>query len=278
MSVIHDALTQLDEQDRSAIGTVFGNQSHAGALSMDLPEQILSDFYDLKEYVRIANLRGKMRILSIVSSLPNEGSTTIAAYLGYLLAGGKKQPANSISLVAAAEDTDNYFRPEFAEEVKRKTLEEDIQPIPSTDRRILLVDTNLREPGVHSMFNLRAEDGLADILESDLPWRKVIKEVSDSNLTVITAGQAHQNPVELIASDHFRQLLSEWRKEFAYVIFDSAPVLTSVEALGLGAIVDGVILVVRAGLTRWDNAQNAKRKLAAAQVNLLGVALNRQRQ
>ncbi|MBN1543397.1 CpsD/CapB family tyrosine-protein kinase [candidate division KSB1 bacterium] len=276
MSVIHDALSQLDDRERSSVGAVLGNNPKPGVLGLEVPEEVLNDFYDLKEYVRIANLRGQMRVISVASSLPNEGSTTIAAYLGFLLAGGKRKKAVSMPFRSGLEKS-GVFSSEFTQEIKKSPSTEQEKSQASQSPGVLLVDTNMREPAVHRLFGLSAEDGLADILEGDLHWRKVVKSVLGCNLSIITAGQNRENPVELIASDRFRLLIKEWRKEFAFVVFDSAPILTSVEALSLSAIVDGVILVVRSGLTRWDNAQNAKRKLVAAHANLLGVALNRQR-
>ena len=59
-----------------------------GLFVFDLPNEILNDFYDLKEYIRIANKQGDMRVLSIASASFGEGSSTIATYLAFLMSGG----------------------------------------------------------------------------------------------------------------------------------------------------------------------------------------------
>ena len=98
-----------------------------------------------------------------------------------------------------------------------------------------------------------------------------------SHLQILKAGQTKTNPVDLLGSDGFRELVQEWKNEYRYVIFDSPAVLNYVDALSLAATVDGVVLVVKAGQTRWDSAQKAKQKLTSVQANLLGVTLNRRK-
>jgi capsular exopolysaccharide synthesis family protein len=150
-------------------------------------------------------------------------------------------------------------------------------PEKKQEHNILLVDANLHQPSLHQFFGLSNEKGLGEIVEHKLDWRQYVIPIKDSHLKVITAGKADVISAELFGSDEFKTLVDEWRKEYRYVIFDSPPVLTSVEALSLSSLADGVILVVRAGKTRWEIAQNAKRKLATVGSNLLGVALNRQK-
>ena len=144
-------------------------------------------------------------------------------------------------------------------------------------QNILLVDANMHRPKLHRYFGLEADNGLAEILEFNKDWQDLAKPIKDSNLEIITAGQTSMNPVELLSRESFQQVLQEWQDMYRYVIFNSPPVLSYVDALTLSSIVDGVVLVVSAGKTRWEVAQNAKRKLLAAQSKLLGVALNRRK-
>ena len=280
MSVVHELLNELEEKEvRSSVPFQARYNQEGGFFDFDLPDEILNDFYDLKEYVRIANMRGQMRALSVTSSLPGEGSSTIATYLAYLFTGlaAKKQTSADESQTEAdhteePEEQNSIFSTTFNNMIKEKKPEK--QEFTLADD-ILLVDANLHQPSIHEFFSLRAEGGLAEILEHQLDWKKCLKPIRNSNLKVITAGVSEILPAELLGSDVFRALVKEWREAFSYVIFDSAPVLKYVDALTLATAVDGVILVVCAGKTRWELAQDAKRKLAVAQANLLGVALNR---
>ena len=112
---------------------------------------------------------------------------------------------------------------------------------------ILLVDANMHRPSIHRFFGIDVENGLAEIIERNADWNEMTKPVRDSNLKLITAGVSDRNPVDLLGSDRFKELVDEWKSQFRYVIFDSPAVLNYVEALSLAAVVDGVVLVVTLG-------------------------------
>jgi capsular exopolysaccharide synthesis family protein len=281
MSVVHELLSQLEETEvRNSSPWLAEENQRAGRFTFDLPDEILNDFYDLKEHVRIANMRGQMRVLSVASSLPGEGSSTIATYLAYLLTGQAAKKAPTTEAAELLENSVNKQTPTdniFSLPLKDDHGSDDSSSPSTFLNDTLLVDANFHQPGLHNFFGLRVEGGLADILEHQVDWKKCVKPIQQLNLKVITAGVSDILPAELLGTESFRNLIKEWRATFNYVIFDSAPVLKYVDALTLATSVDGTILVVCAGKTRWEIAQDAKRKLAGAQANLLGVALNRSR-
>ncbi|MBN2357395.1 CpsD/CapB family tyrosine-protein kinase [candidate division KSB1 bacterium] len=289
MSVIYNHLEKLDEKEgkSSAPWRTAAGASKGGALSFDLPQEILSDFYDLREYIRIAGMRGQMRVLSITSSVSGEGSSTIATFLAFLMAKGLEKKFEKTVMQTSKEATadaktgekdkkeaEKMFQEEFASYLQKE--EGKGEPgAKAAESGILLIDGNLHQPSLHKYFGLNVEDGLAEIVEGHADWHRLAKNVRQSDLKIITAGRVRGNPADVIASDTLRLLLKQWRQEFRYVIIDSPAVLNFVDALTLAAMADGVILVVRAGATRWEIAQSAKRKLVMAHANLLGVALNR---
>ena len=274
MSIIHDKLKKIEEGKNPGKTSWYMDKKAGEPLDLGLPKEIINDFYDLKEYVRIANMRGTMRVLSIASAHEKEGSSTVSAYLGFLLAGGmvEKVKKTAGTKTKASKENEKAFQKEFEKAVNQKPDSELFEFDPDD---VLLVDANLRQPSIHTFFNKRVDVGLSDILEKGVDWKKTIKPVNGHHLKVITAGSVVSNPVELVGSDKFKNLLNEWQKQFKYVLIDSPAILSSAEALSLSAIVNGVILVVRSGSTRWDDAQAAKRKLVAAHAKLLGVTLNR---
>jgi capsular exopolysaccharide synthesis family protein len=303
MSVVHDALLRLDENENAASFPWQQQNRHrqAGIFVFDLPNEIINDFYDLREYIRIANLRNEMRVLSIASSVYGEGSSTIAMYLASLMSGGmngrheKQTPAPKVTNILESDaESDTVFKADFRSLVTSdshpatKKAATEIRPDTAGEAKpgnghggcrhnILLVDANLHQPSLHKLFGLDVEDGLAEVIEYQSEWPKSVKSVSSAALQVLTAGKTRLNPADLLGSETFRSLVKEWRSQFDYVIFDSPPVLPFVEALSLAAVSDGVVLVVRAGQTRWEVAQNAKRRLISAHANILGVALNRRK-
>jgi len=292
MSFVHDMLSMVEENEDIAV--CAPKKMTPGLFVLDMPNEIVSDFYDLKEHVRIANYHGRVNTLAIADSSQGEGSSTIATFLAFLMGDGlarqvnrveaeKKQKTNLIDLV----DSDQIFTSDFSQSTRRATTENVFSDWnQSIDARfayadnsdsILLVDANLHEPSIHRYFGLDVKSGLAEIVEQQKNWRRLVRPVRDSRLQILTAGCTKMNPVELLGSDQFRSIVKAWKREYRYVIFNSPAVLNYTDALSLASVVDGVVLVVKAGQTRWDSAQQAKQKLTAAQANLLGVTLNRRK-
>ncbi len=300
MSLVHDMLNDVQVREaHPSPWTVSMPKKQAGLFVLNMPNEILNDFYDLREHIRLASTRDHVRSMAITDTSPGEGSATIATYLSFLMAGGMvTQIDDNVSHEDKVDDSaqglydipesDKIFTNSFRSINARaattrdafQNWEHDIDSryIDVANRDcILLVDANLHSPSIHRYFGQSVEDGLAEIIGEQRDWNELAKPVRDSNLKIITAGDVKTNPVALISSPRFYSLVEEWKNEFRYVIFNSPAVLHHVDALSLAAAVDGVVLVVRAGQTRWDSAQKAKHKLATAQAHLLGVALNRRK-
>jgi len=313
MSVIHDDLSRLEKEARMPqfIEDRSLGEKDAGIFACDLPREIINDFYNLRGHICIANARKKTKVLAITSSVPGEGSSTIATNLGFLMAGGltrridlnKHPESGNNGSNGANENPDDalsaYFNSDFRTILRNGSLKPAIDIMnanyafnPDDDimsprlsgskkiehrNEVLLVDANFRRPTLHRYFGLEQGPGLADILETEADWQKMMHLVKDSDLCVITSGKNKKNPAELFVSEMMLQFVQSVRSVFNYIIFDSPPVLNDVDAVSLSSVVDGVILIVRAGQTRWEVAQNAKHKLLSADANLLGVALNRRK-
>ncbi len=298
MSLVHDMLN--DVQVREAIPSPWAVPKHpAGLFVLNMPNEILNDFYDLREHIRLANTREHVRSMAITDTSPGEGSSTIATYLAFLMAGGmvtqidehssdEDKVDDSAQGLYDIPESDKIFTNSFRSLNRKAATTQDVfqnwehdidSRYVNVENRecILLVDANLHAPSIHRYFGQHAEDGLAEIIADQRDWNELAKPVRDSNLKIITAGNVKTNPVALLGSPRFYSLVEEWKHEFRYVIFNSPAVLHHVDALSLAAAVDGVVLVVRAGQTRWDSAQKAKQKLATAHAHLLGVALNRRK-
>lgn len=93
----------------------------------------------------------------------------------------------------------------------------------------------------------------------------------------MTSGVIPPNPSELLGSERMRELLQEAREIYDYVLIDLPPVLPVADALVLGAMVDGVVLVIDSGEVKVDLARDVKKQLQQAGANILGVVLNKVR-
>jgi capsular exopolysaccharide synthesis family protein len=139
-------------------------------------------------------------------------------------------------------------------------------------RRVVLVEADLRKPSLEQLFGLPAGPGLADYLAGACDLREAMKFLPEHNLTVIPAGTMPANPAELLGSTAMRRLLDQLRSRFDRVILDTPPVLPLADVAVLAPIVDGALLVVRAGVTPKPAIENALRAFDSSR--LLGVVLN----
>ncbi|HZR22929.1 MAG TPA: CpsD/CapB family tyrosine-protein kinase [Vicinamibacterales bacterium] len=139
-------------------------------------------------------------------------------------------------------------------------------------RRVILIEADLRKPSLQHLFGLPDGPGLADYLSGAADLKQVMKVLPEHHLTVIPAGVAPANPAELLGSTAMRRLLDSLRSTFDRVILDTPPVLPLADVAILAPMVDGALMVVRAGYTPKPAIENALRAFDSSR--LLGVVLN----
>ena len=148
----------------------------------------------------------------------------------------------------------------------------------SAQRRVLLVDGDLRNPGLHKLFGTDNERGLVDLLSHQLAvppvaTRDVIRETQIPDLYLLSAGDAGARAPEILSSIHLPQLIREFAKGFDIVLIDSPPVLPYADARSLARASDAVILVVKAGSTDRRSALLARDAIAQDGTPVAGVIL-----
>jgi capsular exopolysaccharide synthesis family protein len=140
--------------------------------------------------------------------------------------------------------------------------------------RVLLVDADLRRPTLHTIFGTPREPGLTQVLVGQMELEAALQETSVPGLSLLTSGVLPPNPAELLGSPVMRDLLRGMVDGFDMVILDTPPVMAASDSSVLGSMVDGVVLVVRAGRTERSMAQQAVRQLTSVGARVLGAALN----
>jgi capsular exopolysaccharide synthesis family protein len=139
--------------------------------------------------------------------------------------------------------------------------------------RVLLVDTDLRRPSIHTIFGKHKEPGVMNVLNGGgLPG--VIHADVLPNLHVMCSGITPPNPSAVIASIRMRDFLGDLNKDFDLVLLDSPPLFAVNDALILATLVDGIILVASAGDTTRAELGDAIEALGEMREKLLGVVLN----
>lgn len=143
-----------------------------------------------------------------------------------------------------------------------------------TGSRVLLVDSDLRRPTLHSFFNVDKMYGLSNVLIGSLSFNDVIKRTEVENLDLITAGDIPPNPAEMVASERMRMFLEEARNRYDVVLLDSPPVVAVTDAAILTTRADATILVVSSGMTGRSELKRAIGLIRSVGSNVLGVILN----
>lgn len=139
-------------------------------------------------------------------------------------------------------------------------------------RRTILVDCDLRRPQLHEFFKVENGRGLTDMV-LDETFAPPLQPTGVDNLWLITSGTKPPNPADLLGSRQLDRVIETLSQQADIVLFDAPPVLGVTDAVVLGAKVDGVLLVVKAGKTRREHAEQAKDLLEKARVKIVGVTL-----
>jgi capsular exopolysaccharide synthesis family protein len=149
----------------------------------------------------------------------------------------------------------------------------------NTNRRILLVDADIRKPRLHDIFGLDNRWGLGNLLEEDSPvedyaFENLAFETRVPGLYVLPSGTGDKNISSLRYHDRLADVLARFRLEFHAVLIDTPPVLKFADARLMGRLSDGVILVFRASETSRDDAGMALSRFQEDQTPVLGSILN----
>jgi len=141
-------------------------------------------------------------------------------------------------------------------------------------KKTLLIDADLRRPMVHKAKDIaHSNPGLAALMTGEATLSDALK-VMDDGLHVIPAGQIPPNPLELLSSQKFKDLVHSLQKEYEVIIIDSAPALAVSDALVVAQLADAQLYVIRADSTPFQAAEQGIKRLRRVKAPLLGCVLN----
>ncbi len=142
--------------------------------------------------------------------------------------------------------------------------------------RVLLIDADLRQPGLHDSLRLGNERGLAQVLNGQTRVRDIIQRTADPNLQAITAGRPPANASELLSSERMKTLLAQLAHgAFDWIVIDTPPVLAVSDAVALAPLVAGIVYVIGAGMTRRRLAERALATIVSAHPRSISAVLNK---
>jgi len=142
-------------------------------------------------------------------------------------------------------------------------------------RKVILVDSDLRQPSMHRWLGLHDGTGFSDLLAGKISLSEALRTIPESGLQVIASGTSAPNPVDLLESGQMRQLVTSLRAAADMVVLDSPPLLSSADGLILAQLSDALLVVCQPGKSQRRALQRARTLLAQTGRRFSGVVLNR---
>jgi len=140
------------------------------------------------------------------------------------------------------------------------------------EKKVILIDCDLRKPSVHVNFKVSNLVGISEVLIGSVAIEEAVQKYND-NLYFLTSGKIPPNPSEMLASSAMTYLIEKLKQEYDIVVLDTAPLNAVTDAQILSTKVDGTILVVRSAITKKDLVIEAKNLLDKVGANIIGTVL-----
>jgi len=140
-------------------------------------------------------------------------------------------------------------------------------------RKTLLVDADLRHPRQHALFDSENLLGLSQALAyGEAP--QIMGVQGSPSMSILMAGPAVKNPLELISGGRFERLLTEWRRQYDFLVIDTPPVTQYADALAIATLAGSVLVVSRGGITPHRSMKGMLRRLGSTQSRVVGAVIN----
>lgn len=201
-------------------------------ISIKNPKSPIAEAYrGIRTSIEFSNLDKNLQVITVTSSMQNEGKSTVLANLAVSFA--------------------------------------------NLDKKVLIMEGDLRNPSVHRMFNISNIKGLTDILLQNKVFADCVHCTDVKNLHVLTCGAIPPNPSEMLSSKKIRDFIESLREYYDYIFIDAPPIGIVTDAGIISTYTDGCIFVVGAGDADIEMAKVSKERLEKVGANILGVVLNK---
>lgn len=143
------------------------------------------------------------------------------------------------------------------------------------DKKVLVIDGDLRNPCVHRMFGISNLHGLTDVLVDNTTFVDCVNCTDIKNLHVLTCGVVPPNPSEMLASQRMKEFVENLKDNYDYIFIDAPPIGIVTDAGVISSYSDGCILVIGANETDIETAKLAKERLDSVGAKIIGTVLNK---
>jgi polysaccharide biosynthesis transport protein len=145
--------------------------------------------------------------------------------------------------------------------------------IAQSDKKVILVGADMREPTLHSILDVNNKLGLSDVFRGSVTIEEALQPLANGQVHVLSSGSIPPNPTELLGSTTMNRILEELSRLADYVVIDSSPFIVA-DAAVMAAKVDGVLIVVRPEYSRKELVTGMKTQLERSGGRVIGVVLN----
>lgn len=166
------------------------------------------------------------------------------------------------------------FTSAFPQEGKTATVVNTAVSFAQLEKKVILIDADLRKPRLHKIFKVRNLQGLSSYLTGKISLKDAIQKTSVDNLWIISSGPHPPNPAELLESRKMKEVIGSLKEMFDVILLDSPPVLAVIDPLIICALVDGAVLVVRAGKTTRKGLTRAVVEVTKSKAQIIGLVFN----
>jgi len=142
-------------------------------------------------------------------------------------------------------------------------------------KRVVHIDADMRKPRQYKDVSVKFNPGLSNYLSCMAELDEIISETNIDNLQLILCGPKPPNPTELLGTSRFGELLGALRERYDYVIVDTPPLGSMIDAAIIAAVTDGTILLIEYNTIDYNKALKVKEQLEKANARILGVVLNK---
>ncbi|MBV8150409.1 MAG: polysaccharide biosynthesis tyrosine autokinase [Candidatus Eremiobacteraeota bacterium] len=221
-----------------------------------------------------------MRTIAITSPLKGDGKSSIAVNVGKAFGDLTVSIADHLRAVMDLRSAEQS-QPLALPGATADGVSVGARPMPAEDMapRVLLIDGDLRRPTLHSKLGLSDRPGLSDVIVGNAKLDEAIQATDFPGLDLLSSGTPSANPIKLLQSLAFDQILEQLAQQYATVIIDTPALTPAFDAAVLSTKADGTILVVSAGQTELRAAKRALQRLSHVGVrDFIGVVVNRSKE
>jgi len=183
---------------------------------------------------------------------------------GLLFSSTEEQPLKSVLLASPGQ-----------QEGKTTTVSNLAIAMAQNNKKVLLVDADMRKPQLHRVYETDNKTGLSSYLSGQSLFKEIVHKTSVENLSIIPCGPHPPNPSELLASNKMSEFITTAEKDFDLIFFDAPPLMMVTDAVILSKIVNGTVILLESGKTSKKIVPVLRKKLDNAKSRVIGLVINK---